>query len=119
RTARGPARIVFSGDLGRRGLPILRDPEFFDGPDYLVMESTYGGRAHGSVTEMHDELAKVVNAGVAKKGKILIPAFAVGRTQEIIYALNQLHAAGRIPDVPVFVDSPLAIHVTEVFKQHP
>jgi metallo-beta-lactamase family protein len=115
----GTRRLVFSGDLGRRGLPILRDPELPGRADYVFMESTYGNRAHGSLKEMHDDLERVVKATAEKRGKLIIPAFAVGRTQEIVYALNQLHRAGRIPDMPVFVDSPLSVHATEVFKLHP
>jgi metallo-beta-lactamase family protein len=115
----GGKRIVFSGDLGRRGLPILRDPELPGRADYLVMESTYGNRAHGSLHQMHDDLERVIKDVCEKKGKLIIPAFAVGRTQEIVYALNQLHHAGRIPEIPVFVDSPLSVHATEVFKLHP
>jgi metallo-beta-lactamase family protein len=112
-------RVVFSGDLGRRGLPILRDPDLPDAANYVVMESTYGNRAHGSIKEVHDDLARAVNSTVAKKGKVLIPAFAVGRTQEIVYALSQLHQAGRIPEIPIFIDSPLAVNVTDVFRLHP
>ena len=115
----GGKRLIFSGDLGRRGLPILRDPEPPGPADYVVMESTYGDRVHGSLKDMHDDLERVVKATCVKKGKLIIPAFAVGRTQEIVYALNQLHHAGRIPDIPVFVDSPLSVHVTDVFKLHP
>jgi metallo-beta-lactamase family protein len=115
----GGKRLVFSGDLGRRGLPILRDPELPGHADYLFMESTYGNRAHGSMKEMHDDLEKVIKEVCARKGKLIIPAFAVGRTQEIVYALNQLHKAARIPEIPIFVDSPLSVHATEVFKLHP
>jgi metallo-beta-lactamase family protein len=112
-------RLVFSGDLGRRNLPILRDPAPVDRADYVFMESTYGDRVHAPVAEMEDELAQVVNDAVAKRGKVLVPAFAVGRTQEVVYALHKLYRAGRIPEVPIFVDSPLGMNVTEVFKQHP
>ncbi len=115
----GVKRLVFSGDLGRRGLPILRDPDPPGRTDYLIMESTYGNRAHGSLKEMHDDLERVIKSTVEKKGKLIIPAFAVGRTQEIVYALNQLHHAGRIPEIPIFVDSPLSVHATDVFKLHP
>jgi metallo-beta-lactamase family protein len=115
----GTRRVAFSGDLGRKGMPILRDPEYPDRPDYVVMESTYGGRVHGTISEVHDELARVVNETVRRKGKLVIPAFSLGRTQEIIFALNQLHIANRIPGIPVFVDSPLSVSVTEVFKLHP
>lgn len=113
-------RIVFSGDLGRKGLPIIRDPELPPLPvDYVVMESTYGNRRHGNVEQMCGELERVVRDAVERGGKIIVPAFAVGRTQEIVYALNELKRAGRLPPIRIFVDSPLAINVTEVFKLHP
>jgi metallo-beta-lactamase family protein len=111
-------RLVFSGDLGRKDLPILRDPAPAGRTDYLFMESTYGDRVHAPIGAMEDQLAQVINETVAKKGKVIIPAFAVGRTQEIVYSLHKLHLAGRIPDVPIFVDSPLAVNVTTVFKMH-
>jgi metallo-beta-lactamase family protein len=114
-----PRRLVFSGDLGRPGMPILRDPAVPERPDYLVMESTYGGRAHGTLEEMDEQLRAVVVATAEKRGKLIIPAFSVGRTQEIVYALHRLHAAKRIPELPMFVDSPLSVHVTEVFRAHP
>ena len=112
-------RLVFSGDLGRAGLPIIRDPEHPPLPvDYVVMESTYGDRRHGTVAQMHDDLERIVRATVARGGKIIIPAFAVGRTQEILYVLHALRQAGRLPPIPIFIDSPLAINVTEVFRMH-
>jgi metallo-beta-lactamase family protein len=112
--------LAFSGDLGRKALPILRDPDPVPPPtDYLVMETTYGNRVHGKIEETHDRLEHVVNETVKRGGKVLIPAFALGRTQEIVYALNQLKKAGRLPDVPVFIDSPLSVDVTQVFKAHP
>ncbi len=112
-------RLVFSGDLGRAGLPIIRDPEPPPRPvDYVVMESTYGDRRHGTVTQMHDDLARIVADTVARGGKILIPAFAVGRTQEILYVLHALRQAGRLPHLPIFIDSPLATDVTGVFRAH-
>ncbi len=113
-------RIIFSGDIGRKNLPILRDPEYPNpGVDYVLMESTYGNRVHGDIQSMHDDLERVVGPTLARGGKVLIPAFAVGRTQEVIYALNHLKQAGRLPDVPVFIDSPLSVNVTSVFKLHP
>jgi len=112
-------RVVFSGDLGRRGLPILRDPVLPDRADYLFMESTYGNRAHAPIAEMHADLERAIKDTCARKGKVLIPAFAVGRTQEIIYALHQLYAEKRIPEIPIFVDSPLSVNVTQVFEKHP
>jgi metallo-beta-lactamase family protein len=112
--------IVFSGDLGRKGLPILRDPEVPRPPvDYLLMESTYGNRVHGDIGQMHADLERVVKDTAARGGKVIVPAFAVGRTQEILYALNHLTRAGRLPDIPVFIDSPLSVNITEVFKLHP
>jgi len=112
-------RLVFSGDLGRKDLPILRDPAPLGRADYLFMESTYGDRVHAPIQAMDDQLAEIIGDTVKKKGKVIIPAFAVGRTQEIVYALHKLYLAGRIPDLPIFVDSPLAVNITEVFKMHP
>jgi metallo-beta-lactamase family protein len=113
-------RLVVSGDLGRKGLPIIRDPEAPPRPiDYVVMESTYGNRVHGSVEQMHDDLERVVNDTVRRGGKVIVPAFAVGRTQELLYVLHELMKARRLPQIPIFIDSPLAINVTEVFRRHP
>jgi metallo-beta-lactamase family protein len=112
-------RLVFSGDLGRKDLPILRDPAPLDRADYVVMESTYGDRVHAPVADMEAQLATIVQETVAKKGKVIIPAFAVGRSQEIVYALHKLFLAGRVPDLPIFVDSPLATNITTVFRAHP
>lgn len=113
-------RLVVSGDLGRRGLPILRDPEHPHGPvDDLVLESTYGDRRHADVARMHDDLARVVTATAARGGKILVPAFALGRTQELLLVLHELRRAGRLPPIPIHIDSPLAIDVTSVFRLHP
>lgn len=113
-------RLVVSGDLGRKGLPILRDPEAPPRPiDYLVMESTYGDRLHGSVDQMHDDLERVIQATLLRGGKVIVPAFAVGRTQELLYVLHELFRTGRLPEIPIFIDSPLAINVTEVFRTHP
>jgi metallo-beta-lactamase family protein len=115
----GGKRLVFSGDLGRRGLSILRDPADPGPADFVFMESTYGNRVHAPVGQMHDDLERVVTEAVRKKGKVIIPAFSVGRTQEIVYTLHQLYAAGRIPELPMFVDSPLGTNATEVFRRHP
>lgn len=113
-------RFVFSGDLGRAGLPILKDPELPPTPiDYAILESTYGNRIHGDVARMHEELERVVKQTVERRGRLVIPAFALGRTQEILLVLNQLRQAGRLPPIPVFVDSPLATGVTEVYRRHP
>jgi metallo-beta-lactamase family protein len=112
--------LAYTGDLGRRGLPILRDPVFV-GPqaEYLITESTYGGRVHAPVQEMAGQLLGPILRAVERRGRIIIPGFAVGRTQEIVYVLHQLSVAGRIPYLPVFVDSPLSVNVTEVFRRHP
>jgi metallo-beta-lactamase family protein len=113
-------RLVVSGDLGRRGLPILRDPEAPPRPiDALVLESTYGDRVHAPATSMADDLARVMRDAIARGGKMVVPSFAVGRTQELLYVLRQLRDEGRLPAMPVFIDSPLAIDATGVFRQHP
>ena len=111
-------RLGFSGDIGRSGLPIIRDPEPVEDVDWLIIESTYGDRDHASVAGARDQLAQVVSETVAKGGRVLIPAFAVGRTQEILYDLHQLSQAGRIPRVPIVIDSPLASEATEVFREN-
>lgn len=119
-TATGKAfRLVFSGDIGRPNSPILKSPETYDGADIVIMESTYGDRRHESFAGARKHLRDVVNETVRQRGKVIIPSFAVGRTQELVYALNQLDARGDIPPVPVFVDSPLAVNATDVFRMHP
>lgn len=112
-------RILFSGDIGRVNMPILRDPEVPAKADYVVMESTYGNREHGPIEDTRNALARVVNETVAKKGKIIIPSFALERTQEVVYGLNELMRQKKIPQIPIYVDSPLAVNVTHVFKTHP
>ncbi|HUF65699.1 MAG TPA: MBL fold metallo-hydrolase [Gemmatimonadaceae bacterium] len=112
-------RLVFSGDIGRRGLAIIRDPAIPVGAQAVILESTYGGRTHESVVGARDRLAEIVRETAARGGRILIPAFAVGRTQELIYSLHQLARERRIPSIPIYVDSPLAIDATTVFSLHP
>jgi len=112
-------KVVYSGDLGRPGLPILRDPYVVQDVDTLILESTYGDRTHDSPSEAEDQLRRVILETVNRGGKIIIPAFAVGRTQELVYALHRLTLARKIPELPVFVDSPLAVNVTEIFRLHP
>jgi metallo-beta-lactamase family protein len=112
-------RLVFSGDIGRAGLPIIRDPVAPRGADVVIMESTYGNRDHPSVADAQVRLAEVVSATAARGGKVFIPAFAVGRTQELLYELHELAHHGTIPAIPIYVDSPLAIRATSVFEQHP
>jgi metallo-beta-lactamase family protein len=112
-------RVVFSGDVGRWGLPIIRDPQPPEGADVVIMESTYGNRDHPPVAELPDQLARIVRETAAKGGRIIIPAFAVGRTQEILYDFHRLTRANAIPQIPIILDSPLAIAVTSVFATHP
>ena len=112
-------RLVFSGDIGRSGLAIIRDPVPPEGADALIMESTYGNRDHESVEGARAKLAQVIRETAARGGRVLIPAFAVGRTQEMIYALHGLVKEGAIPSIPIYVDSPLAIDTTTVFEMHP
>jgi len=111
-------RLAFSGDVGRVSIPIIRDPQPLDAADYLIMECTYGDRLHAPIGHAEDKLADVVNRTAARGGKIIIPCFAVGRTQQVVLMLHQLIAANRIPSIPMFVDSPLAILVTEAFRKH-
>ena len=112
-------RVVFTGDLGRIGTPILRDPEIPEGTETLIMESTYGDRLHPPRATMNDALADVIVEAHARGGKVIIPTFALERAQEVILALKQLRAAVRIPSLPIYVDSPLAVKVTQVFRMHP
>lgn len=112
-------RLVFSGDLGRKGLPILRDPETIDRTDVLIMESTYGDRLHPPLEDDVKAMERIIAETYKRGGRIIIPAFAVGRTQQIVYSLHQLVAKGDLPDIPVYVDSPLAIDATNIFRLHP
>ena len=113
-----PARLVFSGDLGRWGRPMLRDPEFVTQADVVLIESTYGNRVHGD-NDANADLAKALLQAVERGGPVIVPAFAVGRTQELIWRIRELEDAGRIPRLPVFIDSPMATNVTDVFCRHP
>jgi len=112
-------RIVFTGDLGRKNLPILRDPESVDRADVLITEGTYGGRFHKPIENSQGDLAEVISRTIDRGGLMIVPSFAVGRTQELVYDLHQLCEADRIPSIPIYVDSPLATNVTEIFRQHP
>ncbi|MEW6686891.1 MAG: MBL fold metallo-hydrolase [Candidatus Edwardsbacteria bacterium] len=112
-------QIIFSGDLGRKNLPILRDPYQIQKADILILESTYGNRLHGPIEKTVEELEEVVRRTYLRGGKIIIPAFSVGRTQEIVYELHKLFETNRLPPLPIFVDSPLSVNVTEIFKSHP
>jgi len=109
----------FTGDLGRPNLPILKDPDFMGNVNFLISESTYGGKTHDNPTEMEAQLAAVINEALRRGGKIIVPAFSVGRTQEIVYALSGLLSRNEIPPFPIFVDSPLSTSATGIFKLHP
>jgi metallo-beta-lactamase family protein len=114
-----PARtLVFSGDLGRTNAPILRDPTIITSADYVFVESTYGGRTHEPESESLDQLAQAVRDVVAKGGVLLVPAFAIGRTQEVVWALRQLLDAGKIPPVKLYLDSPMASKATAIYREH-
>ena len=111
--------VVFSGDIGNVDQPIIRNPQFFDSADYVLMESTYGDRNHKNESTSTEELAEAVAYSHARGEKVIIPAFAVERTQEVLYCLHMLNSQGKLPeDMPVFVDSPLAIRATEIFERN-
>jgi metallo-beta-lactamase family protein len=112
-------RLVFTGDLGRKHLPILRDPETPPEADALIIESTYGDREHDPIEMADQRLAEIIRRVFQRKGKLIIPSFAVGRTQELVYAISRLMRAERIPECSVYVDSPMAVNVTEIFARHP
>jgi metallo-beta-lactamase family protein len=112
-------RLWFSGDIGRRKLPLIRDPILPDRVDYLMMECTYGDKIHRDPELAYEELRQVAGRTLERRGKVIIPAFAVGRTQEIVYALHQMIEGHQLPGVPVYVDSPLAVNATDIFKMHP
>ncbi|HVV45516.1 MAG TPA: MBL fold metallo-hydrolase [Bryobacteraceae bacterium] len=115
----GNTKLGFSGDLGRAGLPIIRNPEPPPPLDYLILESTYGARKHPAPQEALARLEEVVRRTIGRGGRLIIPAFAVGRTQQVVLLLHQLINEQRIPSVPMFVDSPLAVDVTKAFRAHP
>ena len=114
-----PVRLTFSGDVGRPHLPIIRDPDRPAPSEYLILESTYGGRFHKSTAHVINKLADVVIRTARRGGRIIVPAFAVGRTQQLVLLLHQLANEKRIPSIPIFVDSPLAVNVTDVHRAHP
>lgn len=112
-------RLWFSGDIGRPDLPIIRDPILPEHADYLIMECTYGDKSHADPQQAYEELLETVQRTIKRGGKVIIPAFAVGRTQEIVYSLHRMINQGELPPLPVYVDSPLAVNVSEIFRQHP
>lgn len=116
----GLKRIAYTGDIGRKNNVILREPEPFPQADVLITEATYGDRLHKEHKEASEELLHVIrHTCVEKKGKLIIPSFSVGRTQEVVYTLNQLFNEGKLPRIDIFVDSPLALNATEIFRLHP
>ena len=112
-------RIGFSGDIGRSNMPIIRNPNVLRDLDLLIMESTYGNRLHEVAEEVEEEVAQTVKSVVERGGKIIIPSFAVGRTQLLVYVLHKLFDQNRIPVIPIYVDSPLAVEATKVYQTHP
>jgi len=117
-TGPGLRRVVFSGDVGRYGAPILPDPMPIEDADYVVVESTYGDRRHGP-EPIPEQLERVMSEAIRRGGAIVVPAFAIGRTQELMYHLSGLERAGRIPPLPTYMDSPMAIEATEIYCAHP
>lgn len=111
-------KVAYAVDLGRNDIPLLRDPDILNEVDYLIIESTYGGRTHNPISEAEDELAEAINRTIAKGGKVVIPAFALERTQEVVYYLGRLIKQRKIKRIPVYVDSPLACDITEVFLKN-
>jgi len=114
-----PIRLCFTGDIGRPDMPILRDPKMLEAFDYVITESTYGNRTHPPTGDLKGELARIVGETSERGGKVIIPAFSVGRTQVIVYYLHQLMREGKVQPIPIYVDSPLAVNATEVFRLHP
>ena len=119
RTAQTEKKIVFSGDIGKEGNPIIADPEHMTAADYVVMESTYGNRMHKGMKESIDELVEAIKVTFKRGGNVVMPTFAVGRTQDLLYILNGLVRDGRLPPMDVYVDSPLANEATRVYLSHP
>jgi metallo-beta-lactamase family protein len=111
-------RVVFTGDLGRRDSPILRDPQGVPGCDILISESTYGNRVHPPAADLKRKLQKIIRDAADCGGRVIIPAFSLGRTQQVVYFLNELREQGDLPQIPVFVDSPLSVRLTDVYRRH-
>ncbi len=111
--------LGFTGDLGRKNMPIIKDPVFMGDVDVLISESTYGGIKHDPPDNMGTALENVLKTTIDRGGKVIVPAFSVGRTQDIVYSLHKLYDNGKLPRIPIYIDSPLAISATEIFKKHP
>ena len=112
-------RLCFTGDMGRPNRPILRDPEFTGDVDVLITESTYGGRFHLKEEVALDRIEDIIKRTAARNGKIIVPAFSVGRTQELVFDLHRMQDLNRLPDIPIYVDSPLSVNATQIFRMHP
>lgn len=112
-------KIGFSGDIGRWGMPIVRDPVSMGKIDVLIMEGTYGGKLHEPPENMKEQLLSTMSRTIERGGKIIVPAFSVGRTQDLAYTLHLLFEEGKLPRIPIYIDSPLAVNATEIFKKHP
>lgn len=112
-------RITFTGDMGRSGLPVIRDPVQVSDTDIYITESTYGNRKHEQIADMKTGLQKVIQRTTERGGKVIVPSFSVGRTQELVYFLHELFNEGELPEIPIYVDSPLSVNITEVFRLHP
>ncbi len=111
-------RLTFTGDLGRKNLPIIKDPVQITETDILITESTYGDRFHDPIADMKSAVQRVVSETVQRGGRIIVPSFSVGRTQELVYFLHELVNEGSLPEIPIYVDSPLSVNVTEIFRLH-
>jgi len=111
--------LGFTGDVGRWNMPIIRDPQFMGNVETLLSESTYGGITHDAPDEMEAQLTGVMQRTFDRGGKVIVPAFSVGRTQDIVYSLHKLSDAGKLPSFPIYIDSPLAINATEIYRKHP
>lgn len=119
KTPSGSTKIAFTGDLGRKNMPLMRNPEVPIQPNYLIIESTYGDRLHDPIGSMKGELARVIKETYGRRGKVIIPSFSLERTQLLVFTLNQLFMEKAIPRIPVYVDSPLSVALTDIFKLHP
>lgn len=111
-------RFGFSGDLGRPNLPIIKDPEKIPDVDFFICESTYGGRFHSDISGTQEKLAGIIKKAIDRKGKIIVPSFSVGRTQELLYTFHEMFEKGLAPRIPVYVDSPLSVNTTEIYRKH-
>ena len=115
----GGRRILFTGDLGQPDLPVVRDPAHVPDPEIIITESTYGGRVHPPIEEVKERLQGILQDAYEREAKILVPAFSVGRTQALVFVMHQLMDDGRLPEMPIWVDSPLSLEATQVFRKHP